>query len=270
MSLSAIRSTLFKSIRSPHAVSLWRGALDDPELESFATFEHALDELGCSAPERYPMRERLARFLIAQAQGSKDPVWTAVLIVAFVPMLNRLRGGLRGRLFEREELDQIVVAAFVEVVASFPLEARGDRTAMYLRQDTRRAVLRVLTDEQRARAEQCALRDRAKVDREVNPPREFNPFTESASGNEPNEEERWDLERLVRALLEKTRDARHADLICRTTVGGQSVASYVDELHPGTSGAERDRLYELFYRRRRRALERLRATIGDPRLAEAA
>jgi len=175
-------------------------------------------------------------------------------------MLQRLRSRLVSATFARDDLDQLVVESFLAVVASFPLAKRIDRAPMYLRQDTQRAVFRALQLDQRAtdamRQMLAELGDEPEVD----------PLRLSASSTDIDDDEKAELEHLLRGHLEQaSTEASVVELVCRTTIGGESVAALVRTDHPHASEPEQYQLYNRLKRRRERALTRVR-----PRLEECA
>ena len=207
------------------------------------------------SPGRVDERERLTLKLIATAQRDSGGPWSTVLLVAFLPMLRRLRGSIRGDALDSDDLDQLVLTSFLEAVASYPLDRWTDRSAMRLKQSTRRGVFTVVGAEQEIREQRAGL---ASLTRELGG---LDPFRECASGYVPNPIDEADAVAIIDAHLCRRFDAAHRDLVVRTTVGGVTLARYVDELYPGLPPVERRRVYERLKRQRSRALRRIRESL---------
>jgi hypothetical protein len=67
-------------------------------------------------------------------------------------MLVRLRGRIRGRVLDSEDLDQLVLLTFIDAVRMFPLDRRQDRGCLRLRQSTQRRLSQVVRRESAIRA----------------------------------------------------------------------------------------------------------------------
>ena len=87
-----------------------------------------------------------------------------MLLLAYYPMLSRLRHRIYGDSISRCDLDQIVITTFLSVVADFPLAEKPDRIAMHLRQRTQRRVFRTLREDQR-RQDVVLLADPEELER---------------------------------------------------------------------------------------------------------
>ena len=92
--------------------------------------------------ESYPAREALTRAMLEEQRETGKPLWSSALLVAYYPMLSRLRHRLVTTTVTSEELDQVVVAAFLAAVSEVPLDL--DRLPMRLRQRTERQVFTYL------------------------------------------------------------------------------------------------------------------------------
>ena len=229
-----------------------------PDLAEYTTMRCLLLELQDTSERTYARRDQLSRIFIEEAQRTKHPAWTSALLVAYLPMLRRLRSRLVSTSLGRDDLDQLVIESFLMSIAAFPLAKRIDRAPMYLRQDTQRAVFRALKLDQRAAADLRRMLDEIGNDPEVDP------LKLSASNTELDDEEKYDLEHVLRGHLERESTAAGTvELVCRTTIGGESIATLVRTEHPEASEAERYQLYNRLKRRRERALTRVR-----PRLEE--
>src|SRR5262249_11854173 len=78
---------------------------------------------------------------------SGETFWASVLLVVYYPMLSHLRRRLVSDAVPRDELDQVVVTAFLAALRELPVHERADRVAMRLRQRTARQVFAYLRKE---------------------------------------------------------------------------------------------------------------------------
>ena len=92
-------------------------------LARHATVLSALAVMGEESPAGWVEREALTRALIEEHQATSLPFWASALLVAYYPMLSRLRHRIWGDALDRDDLDQLVVSCFLQVVAAFPLAA---------------------------------------------------------------------------------------------------------------------------------------------------
>ncbi|HEY1697942.1 MAG TPA: hypothetical protein VGG39_37540 [Polyangiaceae bacterium] len=103
-------------------------------------------------PATFPQRDVLVRSVLAEHRRQSHPLWPALLIVAFSPLLM----GLRRRIATSAptELDQALLVAFLESVERVPLRKN---IAARLRCATERAIFRALGREQRRQARTTSL-----------------------------------------------------------------------------------------------------------------
>ena len=118
-------------------------------LAAHHTITSVLGTLGDERRDGYAERDALTRALIAEQQWSPSSFWSAALLLAYYPMLSRLRHRIYGDAIPAGDLDQIVITMFLTVVTEFPLDKKRDRTAMHLRQRTERRVFRLVREDQR-------------------------------------------------------------------------------------------------------------------------
>jgi len=84
-------------------------------------------------------RDRLSWELVYAFQTYKRPLWTALLVAAYHPLLCGLRS--RWKQFDDdEEFDQVVVLQFLEVATKLPLEQVEKCIPLRLKFDTKRAL----------------------------------------------------------------------------------------------------------------------------------
>ncbi len=110
--------------------------------------DSVLAVLGDESAERYWEREAITRALIVEHQRRPHRLWSAMLTIAYYPMLCRLRVRTRSDAVTPAELDQLVVVCFLEVLERIPMEPRRDKTSVRLRSKTRRRVFGMLRREQ--------------------------------------------------------------------------------------------------------------------------
>jgi hypothetical protein len=137
-------STFFRLARECQRHTEWyRNATQDhPVLGQYVSPRDVVEVL--SAASR-PMRERneLLFALVCAQRTIPHALWQSVLVLAFAPLLQRLRStawGLSGR-----ELDQQILVFFLHAISQ--LGTSSDRIAMHIRQRTERALFRELRRE---------------------------------------------------------------------------------------------------------------------------
>ena len=240
------------------------------ELQDHETVLSVLAVLGDESALRYAEKETLTRALLREHKRRPHPFWNAVLVVAFYPMLARLRGRIYGDAVPGDDLDQIILAAFFEVVRGFPLPQRRDRTCMYLRQMTQRQVFKLLRSEQRE-LEQMRFDDPEDVSRRQNDLESVGqgaswPETKPERGRRRDPKESAALVSFLVAHAGHILDGDKLELVVATLVRGELLTSYVDRIHPELSPSERRRTYQRIKRRHSRAIARLREVLAELRV----
>ena len=231
-------------------------------LRGFATIAAVLEILEARDPGAYAEKEALVRALIAEQQGSSNSFWASVLLVACYPMLGSLRARIAGTEVPSEDLDQFVVATFLEVVSEFPLDRYRDRTFMRIRQHTRRQVFRHLTEHRRQEdllwpAEMEVLDKLAEAS-----------WLESQQAAPVERPEPVELAVAVTLLVERAAgvlDGAGFDLVTATLVCGRRIQCYIQRTFPGLAPDDERRLYQSIKRRHSRAVGRLRSVMAAPR-----
>ena len=125
-----------------------------PALSAYPSIAVVLGALEVKGKKVFDEKESLARVFIAEEQACPGALWTSLLLVCCFPLLGNLRSRVAGVELPAEELDQLVVATFLDVAADFPLERYADRTFMRLRQQTQHRVFKVIA---RQRQEETLL-----------------------------------------------------------------------------------------------------------------
>lgn len=228
--------------------SFREGAARRPALAEHADIGSVLAALAKETEESYPAREALTRAMLEEQRESGKPLWSSALLLAYYPMLSRLRHRLVTTTVTSEELDQVVVAAFLTAVNEVPLDL--DRLPMRLRQRTERQVFSYLRKER----EECSPRaDAANLDtmgaecvQRLHPQRHDDTFL--------------DLSLLLERAASQGVHPRSLEVVEATVLHRELLRSYVERVGPEDE-VERERAYQRLKRQRTRALKRLRALV---------
>lgn len=223
-----------------------------PALAAHASIATVLAVLAGTSDELYAERDELALALIREQQRAPSALWTSALLIAFTPMLLRLRGRISGNVVQRDDLDLLVVEVFLEVVQCYPVSRSAGRTALYLRQDSQRAVFRALNLEQ-ARSDAntefvvdamdlCVLGD--LVASEIAP--------------EAEEEDRQEMRMLLRERAAFHVPVERLEILEATYVWRESLGELVARRHPELDARARHSVYERLKRERQRTVAKLR------------
>jgi len=236
--------------------SFREGAARRPALAEHTDIGSVLAALAKETDESYPAREALTRAMLEEQRETGKPLWSSALLVAYYPMLSRLRHRLVTTTVTSEELDQVVVAAFLAAVSEVPLDL--DRLPMRLRQRTERQVFTYLRKER----EECLRADAAHLDtlgvecvQRLHPQRHDDTFL--------------DLSLLLERAASQGVHPRSLEVVEATVLHRELLRSYVERVGPEDE-AERERAYQRLKRQRTRALKRLRALVRVSPTQEAA
>jgi len=270
-------ATLRQDVLSPRYVRRFEEARTrHPALAAYPSIAAVLEALEARDPGTYLEKEALARALIAEQQATSGAqpdagstsFWASVLLVTCYPMLGNLRARIAGTDLPAEDLDQLVVATFLEVVTTFPLDRHRDRTFMRLRQQTRRQVFRHLAEHRR--------QDDLLWPAEMEVLDELGEATWPESpGQAPVERsEPVEFAAAVTLLVERAAgvlDGAGFDLVTATLVCGRRIQCYIQRTFPGLAPDDERRLYQNIKRRHSRAVGRLRGvmTPHGPRAGQA-
>ena len=227
-------------------------------LERHSTIASVLGVLDDERRAAYVEKEALTRVLIAELQESKASFWSAVLLLAYYPMLSRLRHRIYGDSIPRCDLDQIVIATFLSVVADFPLDEKQDRVAMHLRQRTQRRVFRGLREDQR-RQDVVLLADPEELERV-----ETTDWPATAPNGHRGPRNPKDAATVVSLLVEHGGDILDGecfDLVTATSICGRRIPEYLERVAPELERKDRSREYQRIKRRHSRAVARLRPLL---------
>jgi hypothetical protein len=224
-------------------------------LERHSTIASVLGVLDDERPAAYAEKEALSRALIAELQARKTSFWSAVLLLAYYPMLSRLRHRIYGDSIPRCDLDQFVIATFLSVVADFPLDEKQDRVAMHLRQRTQRRVFRCLREDQR-RQDAVLLAVPEDLERV-----EATDWPATTPNGERGPQNPKDAASVVSLLVEHGGDILDGecfDLVTATSICGRRISEYLERGAPELARDDRPREYQRIKRRHSRAVARLR------------
>lgn len=224
----------------------------EPVLAAHTSIVSVLATLAGGGEAQYVERDALALALIRAQQRAPSALWTSALLIAFAPMLLRLRGRIAGNLGLREELDLLVVERFLEVVQEYPAHRRPGHTALLMRQETQRAVFQLLNRE-RARAEADTPFEVDLMDL-----RALGDLVASEVDPEAEEEDRHEMRLLLRERAALAVPSERLELIEATCFWGETIVAYATRRHPGLEGPARAALYERLKRERQRTVAKLR------------
>lgn len=266
MSLQSLRRALAREVRTPANVRLFEAeAPQHLVLAGHSTVMSVLSVLTDERAHRYTERDLLVRTVIDVHQRSPRPLWAAVLLVACLPMLERLRGRIVGNALSGPDLDQLVVTHFLEVVTSYALDRHFDRTFLRLRQQTEARAFAAVRDSRREQErvgawdpEELELRIAEALAQGHNlgwPGRRARRVPNIDPTDAPH------VEALLRELGEGRVPADGLDLLVKTLAWGRRIRSIADEMYPGLEGAARRRAYDRIKRRHWLALDQLRDVI---------
>ena len=231
-----------------------------PALAAHPSMATVLAALERDDRDAYAEKEALTRALIAEHQAHPSSFLASVLLVAYYPMLSRLRHRIYGDALADEDLDQLVVASFLSVVAEYPMADRQERTALRLRQMTEHLVFRWVRQELREQ-KVVLLAEPERIDGlldEAAPP-DCDP---SSPGRQAHLIDEDAVRRLLVARFGDVVDRRKLDLVL-TLVQEEPLNQRVDRLFSDRSAEERTRIYERLKRRRKRTIKELKEEISD-------
>lgn len=229
-----------------------------PMLAPYPTVAAILEALDDEREETYPLRDAVALALLTEYAETKRPLWGSILLVAFYPMLSRLRHRLYSDSVPREELDQTVVMGFLTALKAVAAFGYADRVGMRLRQRTKRQVFAALRKERESQHASADDKELAELE-------------EESTDTYPSDvTEEWMLE--LAELLEKAAASGLStcgmELVEETVLRRVRLREYVLRQEPHDEVA-RQRLYQCLKRRRSRAIQRLRNLRTMPPLGMA-
>jgi hypothetical protein len=229
---------LYQDARARHAVF---GS--HPDLQSL------LAELAKASGDDYSERDAITLALLRERAAAHTSQWSSVLTVVYLPMLLRLRRQLVCAELPKDDLDQLVLEAFLTAIASYRPTWRG-RTPIRLTHMTRRRVFKVLKKELAQRRWRETQRDmlqrgtaQVPVGTTATPPLTLR------------------LDAVVAALADHVSE-EGAFLIRETELGPETLYSLVAKMKLAP-GDDPERAYQRLKRVRSRAKKRLRDAIAE-------
>lgn len=247
--LKKLTESLRQDVLSPRHHSRFAEACQRrDDLGQYATTADVLRALSSERKDRYAERERLTRALLDEQRKHPSTLWSTMLIVAYYPMLSRLRFRLVSDRIGSDDLDQLVLMAFIRTIALIPFDKKPDRIAMHLRQYTGKQLFRLMFWESRidslANDEETELIDIA-----------VNELVERDDLHE------WQM--MLGDLRRRVGDDigdREIDTIAATVIGQEELWSFVTRVVTDDP-TEQTRVYQRLKRQRTRALDCMRRLV---------
>ncbi len=211
--------------------------------------------LGEGRVNDYVRKDLATRGLLAEYQRSGDSFWSSLLLVAYFPMLSRLRHRIWGNCVGQDDLDQLVIIAFLGVCRDYDLDRYDSYTIVRLRQLTQKRVFKELRQVQ---GEQNQQRDLEQLARDIG---DFDPFKESKSPPSPPE-----IEGMAEALFDLAEDwlpPHNIELIVATILYREPLRKYVVRVEPEEVVDHAERVYQRYKRRRTRAVKRVKRMLAQ-------
>ena len=245
-----------RSLGRREAMAAWvRAAPDHPGLAEFGSLEDVLVLLGEPVATSLARREKLTRLALGLYRATRDTLWSTLLLVAFYPMLSRIRRGTYDERDDQPEVNQLAIAAFLEAIATVDPTAPPDECAQALRRLTLAGLSARLRSDRwwRRRTQELTtavetdLAERAEPDDDDDAETDRNPHEVAAFARRAGP--RWLRNKDVELLLEPLNEPG-------------SIRSRVFEAHPDR--AEAERAYQRVKKRRSRALGKLRVLFVPP------
>lgn len=258
-----LASLLKAEITSPRHRERWEIAQRrHPMLRRVADIQVVLRVLGNLKRADLRYKDILTRAIIAEHKANPGPFWTAVLLLIYSPMLGGLRARIFGNAFDREDLDQLVVDAFLSAARVFPLTERRSRTFLFLKYFTSQQVFRVIRTRQKEIKQQHQLITLAqRFD-------EFDLFGEVDS--DESDVDRDDMAEFLTKIASGREPSDNLNLIIDTVIYRKKLTDYVAEKFPCDDPEQQERVYQRIKKQRCRSLGRLRALLlqNCPQISE--
>lgn len=214
---------------------------------ALAAFTRAADVLSAlrnhSASDQWTS---ITRAVLAEQQEQPGPPWSALLLVAYYPMLSTLRHRIRAAVPD-DEVDQLVVAAFLNTVAEDRLLSCRC-VQLELRRLTERRVFAAVNREEFEMQSTVASRKLAALIDAAGPTNETTDTPSDATACAVRDERR---EQLIRHV-----DPGRAELV--QTYGG-CLRDWVRSQYPDATPDELERHYQRLKKARTRTRSYLRA-----------
>jgi hypothetical protein len=227
LDLKSIFNDLGKSIaQPPHLRVFAEAARRIPALARYASASPAAvrDALRADSSLTIEQRDTLLVALLAELRATQGALWQALLVLAFEPMLVRIRARLgqpkavRFGRSQKDDLDQRVLLAFLDAAHTLDIASHAARAL-------RLAVTRrVFGDE--------------VTEREAFQPAEFDDDVYEADPFEVTTREKAAANEIV-AVIYAEGGAPLRDMMLATRAQGETVRGYVARVHPDLSITQR-------------------------------
>ena len=248
--LKALTVRMRRDVLSSRYVGLFAEARQ--RQETLGRYEATADVLKALSNDRsdaYAERESLTRALLVEHRKHESTLWSALLVVAYYPMLSCLRFRLINERLTSDDLDQLVLLAFLFVLDRIPFERVRDRLALRLRQRTTRRLFKIMPRQSGLEAlTECD--DADAIDR---------------APTEPTKDSESLGCRLILMDLRRTVGDEVSDLaigtIGITILDGEDLKGFVKRV-VASDPLEQSRTYQRLKRQRTRALSTLRRLVS--------
>lgn len=255
MKLQEIKRALLKDLHTKEDILLFQRARNrNPALTHYNTPFSVLTVLSDTLDNSYAQKEEITRALIREQQSNPHRFWSSLLITAYLPMLIRLRKRIRGSIFPSDDLDQVVIYSFLEVIRQFPLSKWRNHNCVRLSHQTRRRVFHEL----RRESNYQNLLDERSPDELNKQELEERHLLECCNSSRRQIQDSDQLEDL---LIQKVGDAVEADrldIIVATKIYRENLRDYVKRCHRSLSTSTGEQNYQRLKRQRTRTLARLK------------
>ncbi len=229
---------LYQDARTRHAVFAAY-----PDLRSLFV------ELAKDAGDDYSERDAITLALLRERAAGYASQWSSVLTVVYLPMLLRLRRQLVCAELPKDDLDQLVLEAFLTAIAAYRPTWRG-RTPIRLTHMTRRRVFKVLKKELAQRRWRETQRDMLQRG-----------ISQVPAGSTSTPPLTMQLDAVVSVLAANVSE-EGAFLIRETELGPETLHSLVAKMTLAPDD-DPERAYQRLKRVRSRAKKRLRDAIAE-------
>jgi hypothetical protein len=239
MSLSAVLASVPAAVRR-HEATFQRARASEPAFAPYATAAALLESACLESALPIPERQAVVAAIVRQHQATRHPLWQAVLLRAFRPMLLTLHERDRGT---KEERDQRVLLAFLQTIAT--VSPTGP-VFVKVPWATARALFGAVRDE--AGAVEEVFLDEGTPECVPSPHTDPQPFVAC----------------LAREVAERLARRQGGEDIVRVLIGAETPAEQAERLHATSTAAgessERASL-ECMRQRRKRVLDDLREEL---------
>lgn len=194
-------------------------------------------------------RDAITQALLKEQAKAKSTIWSSILMVAYHPMLSRLRHQLVCNELAKEDLDQLVLESFLCVTANYSPKGWQVAAPVRLRYYTRRRVFDLL--KRQFAGCKWIERERQRVRQD------FEAVPVAMTGGPPVS---FRVE-AVYAAIDEIPSKEGGELVANTRLSPVSLRQYVSNLGIADNG-QREREYQRLKRKRSRAIRRFRNTIA--------